>query len=98
MIKLLVLDTAFPDKLLASYFEGFPLCDELPPVVFSADPSLPKAKGIPFSSALLAEHRDALNQVVLQGVRELPFSSDLLQVIREDVAGGLPAWSPPLSY
>ena len=74
MIKPLVLDTAFPDKVLASYFEGLPLCDELPPVLFSADSSLPKAKGIPFSSALLVEHRDALNRVVLQGVRELPFS------------------------
>ena len=88
--------TAFPDNLLASDFEGFPLGDELPPVLFSADPSLPKAKGIPFSSALLVEHRDVLNQVVQQGVREWPFSSNLLQLIREDVAEGCHAWSPPL--
>ena len=52
--------------------------------------------GIPFSSALLVEHRDALNQVVLQGVRELPFSSDLLHLTREDVAEGFMRGSFPI--
>ena len=78
MCRKLVLDTAFPDKPLAEDLEGFPLVDALPPCHFSALASPPKDKGIPFSSSLLRTHRETLNQVVLAGIKELPYSEDLL--------------------
>ena len=72
MCRMLILDTAFPDKQLADDLEGFPFVDALPQCHFSALASPPKDKGIPFSSDLLRTHRETLNQVVLAGILSSP--------------------------
>ena len=95
MCRMLNLDKAFPDKQLAEDLEGFPFVDALPQCHFSALASPPKDKGIPFSSSLLRTHRETLNQVVLAGIKELPYSEDLLTLTQgNEVEGYMNGPSP----
>ena len=68
--------------------KGFPLVGPLPPVHLSRDDRPPKPKGLPVSVSDLRARRSEINQVVLAGVRELPFSSDVYDITCEDAEAG----------
>ena len=61
-------------RLAWRFIKGFPLVGPLPPVHLSREDRPPKPKGVPLSVTELRARRLELNQVVLTGVRELPFS------------------------
>jgi len=97
MVMLLIEETAFPDPQLKTDVGAFPLVGALPPCGYSCELRPPKPKGEPISVEQLRSSRHLVNQVVLAGLKEMPYSEDLLTLTREDAEQGFMEGPVPLA-
>ena len=96
MIRLLIDDTRFPDEALNEDIVCFPLVDTLPPVRYSCQDRPPKPRDTPVTLEQLRAHREALNLLVLSGVKELPYSDEVFDITCEDAEQGFMSEPVPI--
>ena len=66
----------------------FPFVDTLPPVRYSCQDRPSKPRATPVTLEQLRAHREALHLLVLSGVKELPYSDEVLDITCEELHKG----------
>ena len=95
-VRLSIEETNVPDAALGEYVIGFPLLPTLPPVRYSFQDRPPKPWDDALEVSQLRANRRAVNEIVLAGVRVLPFSDDVLKITQEGAALGFMTEPVPL--
>ena len=74
----------------------FPLVEDLPPVKYSCRDRPPIHREHSIDVELVRAQRESLNALVLTGVKELPFSADVLALTIEDAEKGFMTHPVPI--